>query len=39
MDGGTPITVKDGAFQHPVDLGDMSGMKCSDCHTGKGLGQ
>jgi hypothetical protein len=22
-------------FAHPVDLGDMTAMTCSDCHTGK----
>jgi nitrate/TMAO reductase-like tetraheme cytochrome c subunit len=22
------------AFQHPVDLGDMTAVNCSDCHTG-----
>jgi esterase/lipase len=21
-------------FRHPVDIGDLSGVKCSDCHTG-----
>jgi len=22
------------SFQHPVDLGDMTAVNCSDCHTG-----
>ncbi len=24
-------------FQHPVDLGDMRQVNCSDCHTGKSM--
>ena len=23
------------AFQHPVNLGDLSQFKCADCHAGK----
>jgi hypothetical protein len=23
-------------FQHPIDLGDFSGIKCTDCHSGGG---
>ncbi|HKV41075.1 MAG TPA: cytochrome c3 family protein, partial [Blastocatellia bacterium] len=38
-DAGQPVPVKDGVFQHPIDLGDMTGMKCTDCHTGKGIAQ
>jgi hypothetical protein len=22
------------SFQHPVDLGDLTQVSCSDCHTG-----
>ena len=22
------------SFQHPVDIGDLTGVTCSDCHTG-----
>jgi hypothetical protein len=22
------------AFKHPVDLGDMTAVNCSDCHSG-----
>ena len=25
------------AFQHPVDLGDLRGVNCADCHTGGGM--
>ena len=25
------------AFEHPVDLGDMRAVNCSDCHTGGGM--
>ena len=25
---------KPGAFQHPVDLGDLKAITCTDCHTG-----
>ena len=34
--GGTEIagSVKGAAFKHPVDLGDMTAVNCSDCHTG-----
>jgi hypothetical protein len=35
-DGGAPLTISGGEFQHPIDMGDMSGMKCTDCHSGKG---
>jgi hypothetical protein len=34
-DGGTPVTSIEGvAFQHPVDLGDITAVNCNDCHTG-----
>ncbi|MFZ0707312.1 MAG: NapC/NirT family cytochrome c [Candidatus Korobacteraceae bacterium] len=26
-------------FQHPVDIGDLSAVNCSDCHSGGGAGQ
>ncbi|HET9531451.1 MAG TPA: NapC/NirT family cytochrome c [Blastocatellia bacterium] len=35
-EGGTPITITGGSFQHPIDMGDMTGMNCTDCHSGKG---
>jgi len=25
------------AFEHPIDLGDMRSVNCSDCHTGGGM--
>jgi nitrate/TMAO reductase-like tetraheme cytochrome c subunit len=25
------------AFEHPVDLGDLRGVNCADCHTGGGM--
>ena len=34
--GGTPMfELPRNEFQHPVDLGDMQGVTCMDCHTGK----
>ncbi|HVZ18750.1 MAG TPA: NapC/NirT family cytochrome c [Terriglobales bacterium] len=24
-------------FKHPVDIGDLTAVKCSDCHTGSGM--
>jgi nitrate/TMAO reductase-like tetraheme cytochrome c subunit len=36
-EGGQPVKVENGAFVHPVDMGDMTGVKCTDCHTGKGM--
>jgi hypothetical protein len=36
-ENGASIAIKNGAFQHPVDMGDMIGMKCTECHTGKGI--
>ena len=29
-----PITLKGPAFKHPVDLGDLRQVTCTDCHTG-----
>lgn len=26
-----------GAFEHPVDIGDLREVNCSDCHTGSGM--
>jgi nitrate/TMAO reductase-like tetraheme cytochrome c subunit len=35
-EGGKEVsgTVKAAAFKHPVDLGDMTAVNCSDCHNG-----
>jgi nitrate/TMAO reductase-like tetraheme cytochrome c subunit len=30
----TPLTAEGMPFQHPVDLGDLTAVSCSDCHTG-----
>jgi nitrate/TMAO reductase-like tetraheme cytochrome c subunit len=30
----TPLTAEGMPFKHPVDLGDLSAVSCSDCHTG-----
>ncbi|HUK91284.1 MAG TPA: cytochrome c3 family protein, partial [Blastocatellia bacterium] len=27
------------SFQHPVDIGDLTQVNCTDCHTGKGMAQ
>ncbi|HSE97275.1 MAG TPA: NapC/NirT family cytochrome c [Blastocatellia bacterium] len=35
-EAGAHVAIKDGGFQHPIDMGDMSGMNCTDCHSGKG---
>jgi nitrate/TMAO reductase-like tetraheme cytochrome c subunit len=32
--GGNALTVRGGAFQHPVDLGDLAKYNCTHCHTG-----
>ena len=29
-----PITLKGNGFQHPIDLGDLKAVTCTDCHTG-----
>jgi hypothetical protein len=36
MESGTPVMRREEGvpFQHPVDLGDMTQVNCSDCHTG-----
>jgi hypothetical protein len=31
---GNALTVRGGAFQHPVDLGDLAKFDCTHCHTG-----
>jgi hypothetical protein len=36
-EGGQALKVENGEFVHPVNLGDMTGMNCTDCHTGKGM--
>ena len=34
-EGDTPVVASEGMpFQHPVDLGDLTAVNCSDCHTG-----
>ena len=34
-EGATKLVSAEGAkFQHPVDLGDLTQVNCSDCHTG-----
>jgi nitrate/TMAO reductase-like tetraheme cytochrome c subunit len=34
-DGSKPLMAAEGIkFQHPVDLGDLTQVNCSDCHTG-----
>jgi hypothetical protein len=38
-EAGRVIDLKGGPFRHPVDLGDMTGTNCADCHSGKGLGR
>jgi nitrate/TMAO reductase-like tetraheme cytochrome c subunit len=36
-EGGTPIAPIQGEpFRHPIDLGDLTAVTCSDCHTGAG---
>ncbi|MGZ4832105.1 MAG: NapC/NirT family cytochrome c [Terriglobales bacterium] len=30
----TPLSAEGKPFQHPVDLGDLTAVSCSDCHTG-----
>jgi nitrate/TMAO reductase-like tetraheme cytochrome c subunit len=33
--GGSPMAARRGrSFRHPVELGDLEEMSCSDCHTG-----
>lgn len=34
--GGKMVTIKDGRFQHPVDLGDKNTWQCAACHQGAG---
>jgi hypothetical protein len=34
--GETNLPVLKGSFQHPVDVGPLSGFKCTDCHEGAG---
>lgn len=31
---GVPVAVENGAFRHPVELGDLSRHNCTHCHTG-----
>ena len=37
--GGMSMPVKDGAFKHPVDLGELSRLNCTICHKGNGAFQ
>jgi hypothetical protein len=30
----TPLAAEGVPFKHPVDLGDLTAVSCSDCHTG-----
>jgi hypothetical protein len=32
--GSRLVSTEGGQFQHPVDLGDLTQVNCSDCHTG-----
>jgi hypothetical protein len=31
---GKPVAVKDGLFQHPINLGDRNTWQCAACHKG-----
>jgi hypothetical protein len=33
-EGTATATAPPPAFQHPVDIGDMTQVNCADCHTG-----
>ena len=33
-EGGKEVAASKGSFVHPVDLGDMTQVTCTDCHTG-----
>jgi hypothetical protein len=35
-EGESHLAVQNGAFEHPVDVGALSGFKCTDCHQGAG---
>jgi nitrate/TMAO reductase-like tetraheme cytochrome c subunit len=36
-ENGAPIVAMQGeSFRHPIDLGDLTAVTCSDCHTGAG---
>jgi nitrate/TMAO reductase-like tetraheme cytochrome c subunit len=32
-EGGRPVAIRDRNFQHPVNIGDLSGMSCTACHS------
>ena len=34
--GGAAVAIENGAFKHPVDLGDMTRLNCANCHRGNG---
>lgn len=33
-EGGKPIPARRGEFTHPIELGDLTAVVCSDCHAG-----
>jgi hypothetical protein len=35
-EGGKPVQGKKGEFTHPVEVGDLGAVICSDCHAGAG---
>lgn len=39
FDAGVTTAAKDGAYVHPVELGDLPIMNCAKCHKGDGLFQ
>ncbi len=34
---GAAVALENGAFRHPVNLGNVERFKCAECHSGKGL--
>jgi ribosomal protein S27E len=37
-EGGAKIMAGNGqAFKHPLEIGDLAGVSCTDCHSGKGI--
>jgi hypothetical protein len=38
-EGSVPVAIKSGAFQHPVDLGNLADHNCTYCHRGNGAFQ
>ena len=35
-DGAPIVAIQGEPFRHPIDLGDLTAVTCSDCHTGAG---